>query len=279
MVYDLLFIQYSCLLIVALFTHSKCVCLPRKTDKLRIRPPPILSTMPLREFLQKKDQINKGHGNYHSTTGLPSSTVNPVPEIRFVAPDPAPTTSNIPPSRPTYDDGIESDVDHQSASRYNRLNLGPSPDPSPRRKSLSLLHRSSRSRSPSESSTGAPQSESPPQSRPRRLSNLLHRGNSRSPSPVSVHIPADLPQIDDNGKGDAQHKEAQWEKRATVLVQNPPLGSPGLSPNSPYGREQGAPMRARSSSRGVVADRDGDVCGRVKAAFYLLMRLLTAGAG
>lgn len=237
--------------------------------------------MPLREFLQKKDQINKDHENYHSNTGLASSTVNPVPEIRFVAPDPAPTTSNIHPSPPTYDDdGIESDVDHQNANKNSRLNLGPSPDPSPRRRSLSLLvHRSSRSRSPSESSTGAPQFESPPPSRPRRLSNLLHRGNSRSPSPVSAHIPAELPQIDDNGKGDAQDKEAQWEKRATVLVQNPPLGSPGLSPNSPYGCEQGAPTRARSSSRGVVADRDGDVCGQVKAAFYSLLRWLTAVAG
>lgn len=237
--------------------------------------------MPLRDFLQKKDQINEDHANYRYTTGLPSGTVNPVPEIRFVAPDPAPTTSNEPSSPPTCDDSIGSEVDNHSASNSNRLSLGSSPASSPQRRSLSLLlHRSSRSRSPSESSTGASPSGSPPPSRQRRLSNLLHRGHSGSPSPISAHIPADLPRIEDDGKGDTQDKEAQWERRATVLVQqNTQIGSPGLSLDSTYGNGQSASTRARSSSRGVVADRTGDVCGRGRTAFYYWMQLLTAGVG
>ena len=205
--------------------------------------------MPLHDILHKKDQIHETNA-----TGLPSN----VPEIRFVAPDPS-TTEPIPerPSTPTYDN------DHND----NHLNLDPSPSSSPRRKSLSHLLR--RSRSPSESSAaGASPSGSPSRSpsparsrsRPRRLSNLLHRSGSRSASPVSAYVPADLPRIHDTGHdgsgiGDGgQEREAQWERRATVLVQNP-LGSPsvGFTPSSEYGR-------ARSSSRGVVGDSDGDVC-------------------
>lgn len=204
--------------------------------------------MPLRDILHKKDQIHE-----NNTESLPSN----VPEIRFVAPDPTTTAPPIHerPSTPTYDNN-DNNIDHHD---NHHLNLDPSPSSSPRRKSITHLLR--RSRSPSESSTtttagGASPSGSPSPSRPRRLSNLLHRSASRSTSPVSAHVPADLPQIngdDDNGKGDGQDKEAQWERRATVLVRQKPFGSPVLAPSS-YGR-------ARSSSRGVVADYDGDVCG------------------
>lgn len=120
-----------------------------------------------------------------------------------------------------------------------------------------------------------------PTGRPRRLSQLLHldRNSSRTPSPVSAYIPADLPQIDD-GAGDAQDREAQWEKRATVLVQNPRFGG-GLLPSSPFcdqgsGSSFGSGTRSRSSSQGPIADQNGDVCG-IHCNHLLFATHLTAG--
>lgn len=75
-----------------------------------------------------------------------------------------------------------------------------------------------------------------------------------------MNIPADLPQIED-GKGDAQDREAQWEKRATVLVQrNERFGAAGLSPSSSFCAGERMQSRSRSSSRSQIADPDGDVC-------------------
>lgn len=211
--------------------------------------------MPLRDILHKKDQI-------HETTAN-GQTSNAIPEIRFVAPDPS-TAASIPerPSTPTHDHH------HYHHHDNDHLNLDPSPSSSPHRKSISHLLR--RSRSPSESSaagaspSGSPSASpgpSPSPSRPRRLSNLLHRSGSRAASPVSAHVPADLPHIIDAGDGgDGKDREAQWERRATVLVQNP-LGSPLESPTVGLAPESSSSSygRSRSSSRGVV-DYDGDVC-------------------
>lgn len=75
-----------------------------------------------------------------------------------------------------------------------------------------------------------------------------------------MNIPADLPQIED-GKGDAQDREAQWEKRATVLVQrNERFGAAGLSPSPSFCAGERVQSRSRSSSRVSIADPDGDVC-------------------
>ena len=68
-----------------------------------------------------------------------------------------------------------------------------------------------------------------------------------------MNIPADLPQIED-GKGDAQDREAQWEKRATVLVQQNSRLSP--SPSFCTGGGDRVQSRSRSSS---IADPDRDV--------------------
>jgi hypothetical protein len=72
----------------------------------------------------------------------------------------------------------------------------------------------------------------------KRISNLLHLDHhsrsslSRSGSTSSVNIPADLPQIDAENVVDEQDREAQWEKRATRLVQgNPRIGGGGVSPD------------------------------------------------
>ncbi|KAI4199267.1 MAG: hypothetical protein LQ350_004727 [Teloschistes chrysophthalmus] len=53
----------------------------------------------------------------------------------------------------------------------------------------------------------------------KRLSTRLHIGShSRSSSAGSVNVPSDLPAIRD-GTGEGEEKEAEWEKRATILAQ------------------------------------------------------------
>ncbi|CAG7922697.1 unnamed protein product [Penicillium olsonii] len=113
------------------------------------------------------------------------------------------------------------------------------------------------------SRAGSSSSQSP--RRERRLSNLLHLDSrSRSNSRDSANLPADLPQIEDDQGASKQEREAQWEKRATVLVQqNPQFGHSGSS-----GAGQGEELvglgveqvRSRSSSQSrVVSDPDTDV--------------------
>ncbi|KAE8386751.1 HCP-like protein [Aspergillus alliaceus] len=197
--------------------------------------------MPLREILHKKDRIGDTGGQY--ATGVPSASLSPVPQIKFIRSD---TTTQEVINPPIYD----SDEVHQHQNTH--LEASP-PSSSSRRRSLNPF---SRSRAPSES-LGSPQS----QPRERRLSQMLHldRGSSRNSSGTSVNIPSDLPQIN-NDRGDEQDREAQWEKRATVLVQrNPNLASP-LSPTSPSGfGAVGVPSRSRSSSQSGFIDAAGDV--------------------
>ncbi|KAL8693132.1 MAG: hypothetical protein Q9218_001984 [Villophora microphyllina] len=53
----------------------------------------------------------------------------------------------------------------------------------------------------------------------KRLSSRPHFGlHSRSSSVGSVNVPSDLPTIND-GAGEGEEKEAEWEKRATILAQ------------------------------------------------------------
>ncbi|KAF7594940.1 hypothetical protein BBP40_007748 [Aspergillus hancockii] len=195
--------------------------------------------MPLREILHKKERIGDNSGQY--ATGVPSASLHPVPQIKFVRSD---TTSQEVITPPLYDG--------DDAPQPQKSYLEPSPpSSSSRRRSLNPFNRS---RSPSDS-LGSP----PSQPRERRLSHLLHldRGSSRNTSGLSVNIPGDLPQIN-NDKGDEQDREAQWEKRATVLVQrNPNLASP-LSPTSQGFGAFGGQSRSRSSSQSRIAGLAGD---------------------
>ncbi|KJK61970.1 Sel1 repeat [Aspergillus parasiticus SU-1] len=191
--------------------------------------------MPLREILHKKDRINDTSGQY--AAGVPSAFLSPVPQI--IRSD---TTSHEVVTPPIYDGD---DVYHH---QNTHLEVSP-PSSSSRRRSLNPF---SRSRAPSES-LGSP----PSQPRERRLSQLLHRDRRHSTA-TSTNIPSNLPQIN-NEKGDEQEREAQWEKRATVLVQrNPNLGSP-LSPTSPGFGRNSIESRSRSSSRSGLSDPQGDV--------------------
>ncbi|RHZ57811.1 tetratricopeptide repeat protein [Aspergillus thermomutatus] len=202
--------------------------------------------MPLRDILHKKDRINDSGSQY--PPDVPSS---PVPEIKFVRSD---TLSHEVINPPSYDGDVS---DHRRDHNQSDL-LNPSrPSSSTHRRSLNIF---SRSRSPSDSSEPA----SP--TRPRgehRLSQLLHRDRgSRSTSSSSVNIPSDLPQISDD-KFDEQDREAQWEKRATILAQQSPLsGSPALSlrPSSNIlGTNTAEKARSRSSSHSRINDPEGDV--------------------
>jgi hypothetical protein len=97
----------------------------------------------------------------------------------------------------------------------------------------------------------------------RRISHLLHidRSRSRSNSSTSLNIPSDLPQIE-NENGDAEEREAQWEKRATRLIQgNPQLSSPSqpLSSEGEYWSGSPEQQRSRSRSNSRVNDPEGDV--------------------
>jgi hypothetical protein len=208
--------------------------------------------MPLKEIVQKRDKLRD---HRHAPTPEPSSAL-PVPEIRFTtsqeAIDPHGNGEADNPARPGSPEGGSS--------------------PSPSRSRLSLFHRS---RSPSASTTSTSRSHthshSPP-ARPRgerRLSQLLHldrggtssRSSSRSSLNANVNVPADLPQINNDGAVDEQDREAQWEKRATLLVQRNPRFGDNLSSGC-TSSNVGADGRpgSRSSSPGRVNDPEGDVC-------------------
>lgn len=194
----------------------------------------------LRNILHKRDDLNNEASQETNTVSFPTSP--PPPEIRFLRTDTFNEEEVTPPSVP---------------APYDDEHIRPSADYSPRqstssRRSFQLFNRS---RSDSQSSASP--------SRPRRLSNLLHidRRGSRSHSrDSSQNIPDDLPQIEDNKSGDKQEREAQWEKRATVLAQhtpqfgNSPLSSPRLSEVDVS--QPGGFQKSHSRSSSVGDERD-----------------------
>ncbi|KAJ6086718.1 hypothetical protein N7467_005632, partial [Penicillium canescens] len=159
------------------------------------------ATMPsLRNILHKRDELSKEPEPKNDQPTAPQP-----PEFTLIRSDTHTQELLTPPADPTTPTLQEPDTN----------TLSPSP-----RRSFQLF---TRSRNNSVSSPSPPRRE-------RRLSNLLHldhrsRSNSRD---SSANIPADLPQILDDGGASKQEREAQWEKRATVLVQrNPQFGTSG----------------------------------------------------
>lgn len=195
--------------------------------------------MPLKDILHKKDRINEKTEHVDYGAGAIPTSLNGQPEFRFYRTD-TNTQEAIQP--PTFENG------DGARDRSSREDTQYSP-PSQRR--LSLFNR------PSNKSPSLSPSPSPTRAKgERRLSHLLHLDrSSRNTSSSSVNVPVDLPQIDTN-LGDKQDREAQWEKRATILVQ----GNLALSPSSPrgdYGFMGGG--RSRSSSSARINDPEGDV--------------------
>ncbi|RAL09790.1 tetratricopeptide repeat protein [Aspergillus homomorphus CBS 101889] len=216
--------------------------------------------MPLRDRLQRHNKkllntTTATTSQYGASEGAaaaaPTTPVNntTVPEFTFIRTDT--TTQEV--FRPPVFDGDAPEPTDTTAAQ-----LSPVSPPSHHRKSLNPFRRS---RAPSQSSGVTV--TSPPRARSEgRLSHLLHldRGGSRSSSSSSVNVPADLPRITTD-KGDAQDREAEWERRATVLVQRNPQFAACLSPTTTstgFGLD-GAASRSRSSSQSRINDPEGDV--------------------
>ncbi|KAJ5371805.1 Tetratricopeptide-like helical [Penicillium concentricum] len=156
----------------------------------------------LRNILHKRDDL--------SITPTPQNAPTPpAPEFKLIRSDT--NTQEI----------ITAPSDPNDQTQY--LSSPTQEEPTSPRRSFQLFNRSPKLASAT--------SQSPPR-RERRLSNLLHldprsRSNSRD---SSANIPADLPQIDDDHSASKQEREALWEKRATVLVQqNPQFAQSGSS--------------------------------------------------
>ncbi|KAJ5463338.1 hypothetical protein N7475_008282 [Penicillium sp. IBT 31633x] len=153
----------------------------------------------LRNILHKREEHSSPQSAPNAAPTRPSN-----PELKLIRSDTHTQEIIIPPSYANDTSPFLSSPTHQDEGC-----LSPQ---SPRRGFFS--------RSPRPTSAS---SQSPPR-RERRLSNLLHldhrsRSNSRD---SSANIPADLPQIDNDQGASKQEREAQWEQRATALVQQNP---------------------------------------------------------
>jgi hypothetical protein len=168
----------------------------------------------LRNILHKRDELSTPQ-----TAQNAPPTTPPPPEFKLIRSDTNTQEIITPPSFP------DDPKLYLSSPQQDETSLSPQSS----RRSFQFFNRSSRANSASSQSSPPPP---PPPRRERRLSNLLHldhrsRSNSRD---SSANIPADLPQINDDQAASQQEREAQWEKRATVLVQgNPQFAISGSS--------------------------------------------------
>ncbi|MCJ1337651.1 hypothetical protein MMC09_002934 [Bachmanniomyces sp. S44760] len=119
------------------------------------------------------------------------------------------------------------------------------------------LKRLSRLRASSNASTHSEKSEK------KHLSQRLHlRSPSHGSSVSSINVPEDLPNIDDASyTGD--DKEAQWEKRATILAERSPLAthvppSPGPPTAKADRSEQDSLGLSRPQATRSISDAQGD---------------------
>ena len=96
-----------------------------------------------------------------------------------------------------------------------------------------------------------------------RLSSLLHRHSHSRHKTTSVHVPDNLPMI---GSGPAtDDKEAQWEKRATLLARGSSGPSAEQETNHPGESLEGRKgARDPSPSRRSISDARGDVSRSIR---------------
>ncbi|KAI9756171.1 MAG: atp4 subunit B of the stator stalk of mitochondrial F1F0 ATP synthase [Chaenotheca gracillima] len=166
--------------------------------------------MPLRDLLKKRDKIKDGAGK---SQGPPLPPPPPPPaEFTFMRSD---TTTQEILEPPSFDD-------------YEDLSTAPAPVPAP--SSTPKRHSRFRGFSTTSKDSGGESSEKP--ANEKRLSQRLHlRSTSRSTSTSSVHVPEDLPSIDDaTGYGEGDDNEAKWEQRATLLARGNSDYRPATSP-------------------------------------------------
>ena len=86
-----------------------------------------------------------------------------------------------------------------------------------------------------------------------------------------MNIPQDLPQIEDEQGGDEKDREAQWEKRATVLVQKNPQFAQSSSGRSRSQTDLRPGQMPRSRSSSSVGDQQDDVSFFLIAEFIYML--------
>ena len=189
--------------------------------------------MPLRDILKKNDTVKN------------TETPPPPPEFKFVRSD---TYTQEPIHPPSLDEpGSKLSPKQNRLSKFRRPSHGSSQSPSSR--------------------DGSPSHDKDKDER--RLSHRLHLGRrSRSASTSSVNLPSDLPDVSGDNSGDVQDREAQWEKRATVLGQ----GQINLRPSTPQPQQ-----RSRSPSVGRINAPEGDVCSVLVMSSSFLTNQQAAG--
>lgn len=187
------------------------------------------------------------HGMEKKASAVPTIEV---PNIKFIRSDTTSEETIAPP--------LSGDDDGRYKENSNTANQ-PTDSPRhrrPRRSISSLLLRT-----PQSPTTDPSPPTSPGQTRrEKQLSHLLDR-TFRSQSSLSVNIPLDLPEIDLNN-ADAQEREAQWERRATALVQgNLQLASPRRSLSASAGNRglETPQFASRRSSQNPIDESEIDV--------------------
>ena len=229
----------------------------------------------LKDLLKKKDNIAK---NAQPTPAKPAGLV--VPEFRMIRTT-TDTEETIEPPHFDGDDAIPAAAVKEKKRERRRTLFSRSAsahtpkeakEPTKARSSLDL-----------DEAKGQQQSLSIRPKNERRLSERLHiggRSRSKTNENTSSHLPENLPALpdavsvpsiridgtDESNKYANAQREAQWEKRATILASSPSLldnSSTNSEERSPRPRESNTignglaePNRDRSRS---ISDQEGDV--------------------
>jgi hypothetical protein len=200
--------------------------------------------MTLKDLLKKKDKI-KDEGATGNEKKGPTLSPN-VPEFQFFRTTTSTQEAIEPPSFPGDPTRSEAPLlspkDTRGFGRFRR-------------------HSNVSNASSQGSDTGNEKVESRPRSG--TLSERLHFGRTKSSS--SVNVPDNLPDVGGAVVARNEEDEARWEKRATVLVQQGPLGL-GSAPPTPtielneamsgLGMAPARPGVQRAPSTGVAAPAD-----------------------
>jgi len=186
--------------------------------------------MPLRDLLKKKDNIENNQAPV-APSSLPQAT-----EFTFVRTDTQNQEFIHPPGFGADNEARASDADGSP------------------KKGLGRFRRHSKA-SPRETSP----LPSPSAKEHKRLSHRLHLNRDRSASTSSTHLPSDLPDIaDDFNPETREHKEAEWEDRATRLASKSP-NSATFPPTTEMSHlKTGSASRSPSRPRSV-SDAASDV--------------------
>src|SRR5436305_6612453 len=187
--------------------------------------------MPLKDFLKKKEKSKEKGGDGDAAHDGSGATASPaVPKFTFMRTDTNSVEYITPPS---FGDDP--------------------PDPPDAAGQIQSKHRHSLfgGRRASNASATSEKGE-------RRLSqrfNLL--AHSRSASSSSVNLPQDLPSINDV-PGESDDKEAEWEKRATILAKSSKSSTHGSPMDMPAAEKSNLEMQGRGRANSVSSS-SGDV--------------------